>query len=79
MEQMTLWDMTRQKFHIDKPIRLIELFAGYGSQFMAMKRLGVKCESWLAVEIDKYAIGSYNAVHGTNYEPIDVCKLGGVR
>jgi hypothetical protein len=28
-EQMTLFDMTRSEYHIDKPIRLIELFAGY--------------------------------------------------
>ena len=29
IEQMTLFDMTRTEYHIDKPIRLIELFAGY--------------------------------------------------
>ena len=79
MEQMTLWEMTRPQLKIDKPIRLIELFCGYGSQFMAMKRLGAKCESWLAVDIDKYAIASYNAVHGTNYEPMDISKVGGNR
>ena len=29
----------------DKPIRLIELFAGYGSQALALKRLGVDFET----------------------------------
>ena len=33
--QMTLFDMTREEYHIDKPIRLIELFAGIGAQAMA--------------------------------------------
>lgn len=28
-EQMTMFDITREEYHIDKPIRLIELFAGY--------------------------------------------------
>lgn len=77
MEQMTLWDMTRPPIKIDKPIRLIEIFSGYGSQFMAMKRLGADVTSWLAVDIDKYAIASYNAVHGTNYEPMDVSQIRG--
>ena len=32
MEQMTLFDYIRPMYHIDTTIRLIELFAGYGSQ-----------------------------------------------
>lgn len=74
---MTLWEMTRPQFKIDKPIRLIEFFCGYGSQMMALKRLGAKCESWLAVDIDKYAINSYNAIHGTSYKPMDIKEIRG--
>lgn len=48
-----------------KAIRLIELFAGIGSQAAALKRLGVDFEHYKAVEFDKYAIKSYNAVHAT--------------
>lgn len=77
MEQITLWDMTRQAFKVDKPIRLIELFAGYGSQAMALKRLGVDYEHYRAVEFDKYAIASYNVVHGTDFPPIDVKDMRG--
>lgn len=63
---------------IDKPIRLIELFAGYGSQAMALKRLGVNYEHHFVCEWDKYAMKSYNAVHGTNFEPSDVSKIHGL-
>lgn len=62
-------------FKIDKPIRLIELFAGYGSQAMALKRIGVEFEHYRVVEFDKFAIKSYNAVHGTEFMPMDIKKL----
>lgn len=77
MEQMTLWDITRKPFKIDKRIRLIELFAGYGSQAMALERLGADFEHYRAIEFDKYAMASYNAVHGTNFLPIDVMDMRG--
>lgn len=63
--QMTLFDIIREPLEINHPIRLIELFSGYGSQAMALKNLNVDFEHYLAVEFDKYAIASYNAVHGT--------------
>ena len=56
----------------NKKVRLIELFAGYGSQAMAMRRLGVDFESHFVCEFDQKAIESYNAVHGTNYHTIDI-------
>lgn len=37
--QMSIFDFTRKTISITKPIRLIELFAGYGSQAMALKRM----------------------------------------
>lgn len=37
-QQLTIFDELCDKFSITKPIRLIELFAGYGSQAMALKR-----------------------------------------
>lgn len=55
-----------------KPIRLIELFAGYGSQAMALKRLGLPFEHHFVCEFDKYAIASYNAVHGTSFPALDI-------
>lgn len=60
--QFDIFDYISEPVTIKKPIRLIELFAGYGSQAMALKRIGAKFEHYRVVEIDKYAIASYNAV-----------------
>jgi DNA (cytosine-5)-methyltransferase 1 len=64
-------------YKIHNKVRLIELFAGVGSQAMAMKRLGVPFEHYRCVEFDKYPVASYNAIHGTNFEPMDVTKISG--
>lgn len=65
------------KFIIDKPIRLIELFAGVGSQAMALRDIGADFEHYRVVEFDKYPIKSYNAIHGTNFPTIDITKITG--
>lgn len=73
--QISIFDMIREPIRITKPIRLIELFAGYGSQAMALERIGAKFEHYRVVEFDKYAIASYNAVHGTNFPTMDITKV----
>lgn len=73
--QMSIFDFTRESISITKPIRLIELFAGYGSQAMALKRIGAKFEHYRVVEFDKYAIASYNAVHGKDFPTMDITKV----
>lgn len=78
MQQITLFDIIREPISITKPIRLIELFAGYGSQAMALKRIGAKFEHYRVVEFDKYAIASYNAVHGTDFPTMDITKVHAV-
>lgn len=77
MKQLSLFDTDKETIKITKPIRLIELFAGYGSQAMAMKRLGVNFETYRMIEFDKYAVNSYNAVHNTQYEPTDITEIHG--
>lgn len=72
--QISLFD-GNNKFKINKPIRLIELFAGIGSQAKALKNLGVDFEHYRICEFDKYAVVSYNAVHGTNFETSDITKI----
>lgn len=57
---------------ITKPIRLIELFAGVGSQAMALRDIGAKFEHYRVCEFDKYAVQSYNAIHGTSFPVSDI-------
>lgn len=55
-------------------VRVLELFAGIGACSKAITRLGIEHEIVDAVEIDKYAIQSFNAIHGTNFEPQDITQ-----
>ena len=55
-------------------LRVLELFAGIGACSKALTNLGIKHEIVDAVEIDKYAVKSFNAIHGTNFEPQDITK-----
>ncbi len=47
---------------------------GIGACSKALERLGIDYEIADYVEIDKYAVGSFNAIHGTNFEPQDICN-----
>lgn len=76
--QFSFFDYTRPMIKIDKPIRLIELFAGVGSQAMALRNLGANFEHYRVVEFDKYAIASYNAIHGTNFDTTDIKDIKGL-
>lgn len=60
---------------LKKPIRLIELFAGIGAQAKALENLGIEFEHYRICEFDKYAVASYNAVHGTNFSTSDITKI----
>lgn len=44
---------------------------------MALRDLGVKFEHYRVVEFDKYAIKSYNAIHGTNFPTTDITNIHG--
>lgn len=44
---------------------------------MALTRLGVDFEHYRLVEYDKYPVASYNAIHGTNFEPTDITQIHG--
>lgn len=77
MDNMTIFDMLYPAFKIDKPVRLIELFAGIGSQAMALRDLGVQFEHYRVVEFDKYAIASYNAIHNTKFPTTDIRDIKG--
>jgi DNA (cytosine-5)-methyltransferase 1 len=86
-EQIDIFDVGVEDKHYDykkyfenhdKTIKLFEAFAGIGCQAMAFKRLGLKYESVGISEIDKYAIKSYNAIHGKTKNYGDICKMDSI-
>lgn len=54
-------------------LKVLELFSGIGACSKALERLGIDFEIVDSVEIDKYAVKSFNAIHNTNFEPQDIC------
>lgn len=73
-EQITFFDGANP-LKIDKPVRLIELFAGIGSQAAALRNIGVDFEHYRICEYDKQAITSYNAIHGTSFVESDITNI----
>lgn len=71
------FDSLKEPYKITKPIRLIELFGGVGSQAMAIKRLGVGYEHYRLCEFDRFAVASYNAIHGTDFKPSNIKNWSG--
>lgn len=66
--QTTIFDFISTK------LKVLELFGGIGACTATLKRLGIDFEVADYVEIDKYAVASYNAINKTNFEPQDITK-----
>ena len=66
MEQ-TIFDMMYPKFKIDKPIKLIEMFGGYGSQFLSLKYINADVEHHKLIEWAAKSIQAYNDIHIQDY------------
>ena len=58
----------------NKNISVLELFGGIGACTKALKNIGMNVNVVDYVEIDKYAVKSYNAINETNFEPQDITK-----
>lgn len=56
-------------------IKVFEAFAGIGTQRMALRNLGIEHEVVGISEIDKYAIQSYQAIHGETMNFGDISKI----
>ena len=77
--QISIFDGA-QRFIIDKPVRLIECFAGYGSQALSLKYLGIPFEHHRIAEWAVKSIQAYKDMHfpddttdysdGKNYEEV---------
>lgn len=65
--QMSFFDGTKD-FYFQKPIRLIEMFSGYGSQALALKELGVDFQHW---RICEWAIKSIQAYKDNHFYDVE--------
>lgn len=65
MSQISLFDGAAP-LKITKPIRLIECFAGYGSQALSLKYLGADFEHWKIAEWAVKSIQAYKDMHFPN-------------
>lgn len=63
------------EYTAENPLRLIELFAGIGSQTQALTNIGIAHKVVAISEIDKYAIQSYEAIHGIANNLGDIRKI----
>jgi DNA (cytosine-5)-methyltransferase 1 len=68
------------EFNKERPLRVFESFAGYGSQAMALNRVKQEnpefdFEVVGISEIDKYALQAYEAVHGHCPNFGDICTI----
>lgn len=67
IQYMTIYDFLKPT------IRVVELFGGIGACTAALKRIKtIDVEVVDYVEIDKYAVASYNAINGTDFKPQDI-------
>lgn len=74
---MNIYEFLSERYVLPKKVRLFEAFAGIGCQHMAFNRLGIEVEMVGISEIDKYAIASYNAIHGQTKNWGSICDIKG--
>lgn len=63
VQQLNLFNFDKEKKLINKPIRLIELFSGIGSQSKSLEVLGVPFEHYKTCEWAVASIKAYNSIH----------------
>lgn len=61
------FESLKPEFKIDRPVRLIELFAGIGIQAKALQKLGVDFEKWVISEWEVNATKSYKMALMVHY------------
>ena len=55
-------------------LRVLELFGGIGSATQAFKKTKIPFEIVDYIEIDEFAVRSYNTINETNFKPQDISK-----
>lgn len=70
MENFNIFDFIYDTYKIENnnPLKVIELFGGYGSQTLALKYLGVKYQHWKLCEWAVPSIIAYASLHRNELE-----------
>lgn len=68
------FDCQKEGNKMKKQLKVIELFSGISAPRKALIRGGYDYKIVNAIEIDKYAVKSYNAIYDSNIEPKDICE-----
>ena len=55
-------------------LKVLELFGGIGACSKALSKLIIDYEIVDYVEIDKFAVASFNAINNTDFKPQDICN-----
>lgn len=66
MRQSSIFEFMYDTYKITKPVRIIELFAGYGSQHLALSYLGADVKGHKIVEWAVPSIQAYKDLHYTD-------------
>ena len=74
---MNIFELLMPRYNLPTRPRLFESFSGIGCQRLAFKRLGINVQSVGISEIDKFAVSSYNAIHGDTKNFGDITKIKG--
>lgn len=61
---MNIFEILHEPYHLPKKVKLFEAFSGIGCQRMGFEKAGIDYEVVGISEIDKYALKSYQAMHG---------------
>ena len=56
-------------------LKVVELFSGIGTWSKALENLNINHEVVLAADNDDHPVTAYNAIHNSNFNPIDITKL----
>ena len=61
---MNIFELLHEPYHLPTKVKLFEAFSGIGCQRMAFERANIDYEVVGISEIDKYALKSYEVMHG---------------
>ena len=74
---MNIFEILNEKYYLPKKVKLFQAFAGIGCQALAFDKIGIEYINVGISEIDKYALKSYEAIHGNLNNFGSICDIKG--